>query len=71
MSRVDSWDNNLLSIAGRAEFVHTVITPIVLYWLLVHDMPTATLIKIGNVCDDFFWESRKYKIAWRNYIKQN
>lgn len=54
VDRFENWDNNKLSMAGMAELIHTVITPMVLYWLLVYHMPTAILLKLDSLCPDFF-----------------
>lgn len=42
MGKFDNWDNNLLSLADRAKSIHTIINPMVLYWLLVYYMATKT-----------------------------
>lgn len=44
----------MLLMEDGAELIHTVITPMVLYWLLVYHMPAGTLIKIDDLCADFF-----------------
>lgn len=64
MSIFDNWDSKLLSIAVRVESIQTVITPMVLYWLMVYHMPMATLVKIDNLCADLFWAGKKHKITW-------
>lgn len=48
----------------KAELIHSVITPMVLCWLLVYQMPVDTLIKIDGLCADFFGAGKTYKVAW-------
>lgn len=64
MNRFDNRDGKLLSMEGREELIHTVINPMVLYWLLIYHMPMATLIKIDSLCANFFWAGKNKQIAW-------
>lgn len=50
MYRFDNWDNDTILLPGIAELIQSTITPMVLYWLLVYHMPTATLIKLDGLC---------------------
>lgn len=69
MKKFESWDGKLLSMADRAELIHIVITPIVLYQLLIYHFPIATLIKLDNICADFFQAEKRHKISWTNLCR--
>lgn len=48
---------------GRAELIQTTLTPIILYWMLVYYIPSATIIKLDKICFDFFWAGKTHKIS--------
>lgn len=54
-------DSTLLSTAGRAELIQSAITPIILHWLLIYQLPSSVLQKLENMCADFFWEANFIK----------
>lgn len=58
-------------MAGRVELIHTVTTPMALYYLLVHHIPNATLIKLDNICADFLLVDGGIKYLGLNYIDKN
>lgn len=74
-AKLEGWDSNLLLIAGCAELIQGIITPIVMYWLLIYHLPFSTAKKIDHICVDFFgkakckkslgilYANRKWKVA--------
>lgn len=43
-----------VKFAGRPKLLHIVITHIVLYWVLIHQLPEQTIAKINTLCSSFF-----------------
>lgn len=68
-SKLEGWDSNLLSIAGRAELIHSTIIPTVMYWILTYHLPVSILHKIDSMCVDFFWNGMTHKISWDTLYK--
>lgn len=59
--QLDRWNPKYLSIVGREELIHGVITPMVLYWLLTYELLEQTIDKINKFCLDFFLAGKKRK----------
>ena len=51
-------------MAGRIELIHSVITPMTLYWMMVYQLPTTIIEKINRLCANFIWNGKQHKIAW-------
>lgn len=68
-NRMAAWDCKLLSMAGKIELIHTVITPMVLYWMLTYQMPSATIDKINRMCANFVWSGKVHKISWNKLCR--
>lgn len=63
-ANLEGWDCNLLTTAGRAELIHSTITPIVMYWVLIYNLPQSMLNKVDKLCIDFFWKGKLHKILF-------
>lgn len=61
--KTEGSDGTSLSAAGRAQSIQSTITPIVLYWLLIYQLPNSVLHKIESTCANFFWGGKCHKIA--------
>lgn len=52
--KLKGWDNQLLTTAERAKLIHSTITLIVMYWLLIYHLPLSVLKKVDQMCAEFF-----------------
>lgn len=62
--KLSSWKGKLLSIAGRATLLNSVITPIVSYWMSNFSIPCCIIRRIDKMRRAFLWsgESTTKKI---------
>lgn len=44
-TKLEGWDIIFLTIAGHAELIHSTITLIVMYWLLIYQLPVSVIQK--------------------------
>lgn len=45
-SKLEGWDSQLLTTAGRAKLIHSTITSTFMYWLLIYHLPLSVPKKI-------------------------
>ena len=57
--RLPSWKADLLTKAGRSVLVQYVLTSMLIYLVLVLDLPTGTLQTIDKIRRGFLWRGRK------------
>ena len=57
--RLPSWKADLLTKAGRSVLVQYVLTSMLIYLVLVLDLPTGTLQAIDKIRRGFLWRGRK------------
>jgi hypothetical protein len=68
-NKIENWSSRLLSIAGRLELVHTVITAIIMFWIQTHNIPKSAICKIERICANFLWKGKNHKISWDTVCK--
>ena len=56
--RLQSWKAKLLSFAGRAELIKSVLSAISLYWTSVFLLPVSDLKEIDRMMMAFLWYSQ-------------
>ncbi|CAL5376012.1 unnamed protein product [Camellia sinensis] len=73
-SRIKSWTNKLLSYAGRAQLIQTILFSMQVYWSSLFILPKRVIRDIESLLRSFLWsgtELKKHsaKIAWKNIRK--
>ncbi|XP_028080203.1 uncharacterized protein LOC114281810 [Camellia sinensis] len=73
--RIKSWTNKLLSYAGRAQLIKSILFSMQVYWSSLFILPKKIVSDIESILRSFFWsgvEMKKHsaKIAWK-YICRN
>lgn len=53
--KLQGWESQLLTIAGQAKLIHSTITPILMYWLLIYHLSLSVLKRVIR-CVQIFLE---------------
>lgn len=61
--KFENWSSRLLSIAGRLELSHMVITAIIIYWIQTHNILELAIHKIEKMCANFIWKGKYHKVS--------
>lgn len=69
LSRITSWETKMLSYAGRAQLIRSVVYAIQMYWSQVFMLPKKIIQSVEAICRRFLWTgqaetSKKALIAW-------
>lgn len=75
-SRMRHWSSRLLSYAGRAKLITSVVISIVTYWLHIFPLPNRILKYIKSICRSLLWSGKevvvkKALIAWEKVCQAN
>ncbi|KAL9689236.1 hypothetical protein QQ045_033670 [Rhodiola kirilowii] len=67
--RLNSWHGRLLSRAGRAVLINSVLQAMVLYWARVFILPKQVINAVNAICSNFLWKGGSSKkgghlVAW-------
>ncbi|GJV60546.1 putative reverse transcriptase domain, reverse transcriptase zinc-binding domain protein [Tanacetum coccineum] len=67
--RVCDWKYKVLSFAGRAQLIRSVLSSMHLYWASVFILPTSLMLELERVMRGFLWcqgemKKGKAKVAW-------
>nr|GEU61658.1 hypothetical protein [Tanacetum cinerariifolium] len=67
--RINDWKNKSLSIAGRLQLIHSVISSLHVYWASMFVLPSGVLLDIEQRMRGFLWcqgkmRKGKSKVAW-------
>jgi len=57
--RLPGWKADLMSRAGRATYVQSVLTSILIYYAIALDLPPWCLKAVEKFCRNFLWRGRK------------
>jgi hypothetical protein len=69
--RLNSWKGRLLSMAGRAILIKSVISAIPLYYMSISCIPKAVARKITAMQSLFLWDgSIDNRLAWEIVVKE-
>ncbi|GKD55523.1 hypothetical protein Tco_1288910, partial [Tanacetum coccineum] len=69
--RISDWKNKSLSLVGRAQLIHSVLSFIHIYWALVFILPTSLMVELEQVMRGFLWcqsemHKGRAKVAWED-----
>ncbi|XP_010687394.1 uncharacterized protein LOC104901504 [Beta vulgaris subsp. vulgaris] len=68
MARTQSWAAKLLSYAGRAQLVKSVLLSMQIFWCQIFMLPKKILKEIQGLCRSYLWagtqNSRKALVSW-------
>ncbi|CAA7024003.1 unnamed protein product [Microthlaspi erraticum] len=69
--KLDSWNNRLLSLAGRLSLLSSVISGIIGFWTSAFILPLKVIKRINSLSSSFLWHGKTgnssgAKVAWRD-----
>lgn len=69
-ARITHWSARLLSFAGRAQLINSVLFAVSNFWLQCIPLPKEVIKRINAICRSFLWSggdklTRKSPIAWK------
>ncbi|XP_028095880.1 uncharacterized protein LOC114295779 [Camellia sinensis] len=68
--RINSWTNKLLSYAGRAQLIQTILFSMQVFWSSLFILPKKVIKEIESLLRSFLWSStdlRKHGPLWDRY----
>lgn len=63
--KINSWQKNSISRAGRLELIRSVLQGVQCYWMSILPIPGGVIKKINALCRNFFWNSNHPPVAWK------
>ncbi|KAF3645514.1 hypothetical protein FXO38_19607 [Capsicum annuum] len=74
MGKIVSWTSRLLSYAGRAQLIKSILFSIQLFWSQIFIMPKKVVKCIEALCRNFLWSggvdiSKKALVAWEQLCR--
>jgi len=60
-----AWKSVVLSYAGRAELIKSILQGIQCFWLSILPIPVAVIDRILKLCRHFLWDSSHSLVAWK------
>ncbi|CAN1841986.1 LINE-1 retrotransposable element ORF2 protein [Linum perenne] len=73
IKRVNSWSAKLLSYAGKAQIIDSILLSMCQYWMNVFILPRAVIKEVENACNRFLWgvtgTSKRAKVSWKTIAR--
>ena len=63
-ARIESWNLQSLSIAGRAELIKSVLQNMISYWIFSFKLPVAIIEELERMFSIFLWHQKMHSWKW-------
>ena len=68
-NKIDGWQLNFLSFAGRAELIKGVLHNLLSYWVFSFKFPTSIVKELERIFSNFIWRGKMHAWNWHDICR--